>query len=326
MLAMSVLPYACYALFAGVVGYTNCIPQPGTPSYTPTPTHHFRSLFENDSVSGRDRNYSHGTRMDYAQIMEDGNAWGLSYTQNIYTPETHTHHNVPGEHPYCGYMALGAAYLMRGENFGCVTEFQVGVTGRPSLAGKAQNALHEIAKMDKWYGWKDQIPAEPTFQLTSRQEWRLSFLETSVSDGVQTDAVFFLRESVGTFDISGGGGFSWRIGHNLPESSMLTGNRAGVYGLNLIRKPAYKREDCSYFFVLEGSVNYVARDLTVDGGVFRDFERTCRRTPWQPEARAGIGLIYQGVEYYVGTSVRGRTYKTQDENSVIGEFSVAWHW
>lgn len=323
---MSVLPYAVYALCAGAAGYWNDIPQPGSLAYTPSPVHHFRGLYENDVIFGQDRNYTHGTRLDYAEVMRNGNAWGLSIMQNIYTPETHTKHRVEGEHPYCGYLAFGAAYMKRGVNFGCSTEAQFGTTGRPSLAGQFQNGLHDTFGMKTWDGWDDQIPFEMTFQLTSRQEWRVRRWEKSPVMGWQTDGSVYLQEAVGTFNVSGGVGMTYRFGRNLPNSSRVTGNRAAVFGLDVLEKPDYNRSASSYFIAFEGLLNYVAHDLTVDGGVFHDFERSCARMPWQPEARLGACVIYHGIEYYVGGLVRGRTYKTQSERSLIGVFSIAWHW
>lgn len=323
---MSVLPYAVYALCAGVAGYYNPIAPPGAPGYTSMPKHHFRGIFENDSIAGHDCNYTHGTRLDYAQVMPNGHAWGLSLTQNIYTPKTHTKHRVEGEHPYCGYLAVGAGYLWRSRDFGCSTEFQLGTTGRPSLAGQVQNGLHDMFNMERWDGWGDQIPAELTLQLTSRQDWRVRALERNSADAWQSDSSFYLRESLGTFNVSGGVGGTFRFGQNLPPYAQVTGNSPAVFGVSTLLKPDYDPARISYFMVLEGSLNYVAHDLTVDGGVFRDFRRTCARTPWQPEARAGVCVIWHGVEYNVGVLVRGRTYKTQNENSVTGAFSLSWHW
>lgn len=323
---MSLLPYAVYALCAGGAGYWNGIAQPGEPGYTPAPTHHFRGLFENDVVSGQDCNYTHGTRFDYAHVMRNGDAWGLSLTQNIYTPETHSKSRVRQQHPYCGYLAVGGAYLLRGRHFGMSSELQFGTTGSPSLSGQMQNGLHEIFKMDTWDGWHDQIPPEVTFQLTSRQDLRVAWLERSPIPGLESDGIFFVRESVGTFNISSGAGLTFRIGRNLPPSAQLTGNSAAVFGIGAIEKPDYRRDAPSYFLAMEGMVNYVARDLTVDGGAFRHYTRTCSRTPWQPEGRVGACVVYHGIEYYAGVMMRGRTYKTQSKDSVLGTFSITWHW
>ena len=71
---------------------------------------------------------------------------------------------------------------------------------------------------------------------------------------------------------------------------------------------------------------YVARDMTIDGGVFHHFARTCGRTPWQVQGQLGAGVAYKGIDYYAGVLVHSRTYRTQDKNSLMGVFSLTWNW
>lgn len=323
---MGMLPFAVYAAAAATAGYFNPIAQPGEPGYSPEPKNYLRSMFENDSPSGRDRNYTHGSRTDYARLMSNGHAWGLSLTQNMYTPETHTDGSVPGEHPYCGYMALGAGFMWRGEELGWAAELQVGTTGKASLAGRFQNALHDTMHIEKWEGWDDQVPAEATVQLSLRQEWAPPALTIVCDDDWQMETRLVLREAVGTVRISGGGGVAMRVGRNLPPTSESVVNQPTYYGIGLIRKPNYDPAKSSYFLTFEAYVDYVARDITVDGGVFHHFERTCARTPWQTEFRLGAGVRHEGIDYYAGLLLLGRTYKTQDENSLLGTFAISWTW
>lgn len=322
---MGMLPFAAYAVCAGVAGYLNPIAQPGEPGYTPAPKNHLRFMYENDSPSGRDRNYTHGTRVDYARSLESGHAWGLSLVQNMYTPEVHTHHNVPGQHPYCGYMALGGAFLWRGEQFGCGTELQVGTTGNASCAGRFQNVLHDAFDMPKWEGWRDQVPGEATMELTSRQEWALPSLQRTIW-GWETDSRFVLRESVGSVRISGGAGLAFRVGRNLPPTTQSVGNAPTNFGIGLIRKPNYNPNATAYYIAVEFYTDYVARDISIDGGIFHHFERTCTRSPWQMEGRFGVGVAHRGIDYYAGLLVLSRTYETQEESSLLGTFSISWNW
>lgn len=326
LLCMGMLPFVAYAAAAGVAGWLNPIPQPGEPGYAPEPANYLRLMFENDSPSGRDRNYTHGSRTDYARLMSNGDAWGLSLTQNIYTPENHWFSALPGEHPYCGYLALGGAYLWRGSEFGMGAEFQVGTTGKPSCAGNFQNTLHKMAAMPSWDGWHDQVPSEVTLQLTLRQEWAIPGLQTRLPDDWQMDARAVLRESAGTVRMGGGGGMALRVGRNLPPTQQSVGNSPTGFALGLIRQPGYDPAATSYFLALEMYMDYVARDISVDGGVFHHFDRTCARTPWQGEIRAGVGVSHEGIDYYAGMLLQTRTYKTQDENSLLGTFSISWHW
>ena len=324
-MGMSVIPWAVMAGGSLLAGHYNPIAQPGEPGYTTMPQHHLRVLFENDSAFGNDGNYSHGTRIDYAQSLANGDAWGISLVQDIYTPETHTDGAVPNEQPYAGYMAVGAAYLLRGEDFGTSVELQVGTTGNPSLARYSQNGLHEACGMQTWDGWGDQVPSEVTVQLTSRQDFRIPWLEFDCGNGWTTDATFFTREEVGTAFIRGGAGLSFRYGVNLPSSMQSTGNNAATYGLGLLEKPHYKPQDISYFLVGSIYAMYVARDISIDGGVFRHFEKTCSRKPWQMEARLGVGVSYRGIDYFAGAVYHSPRYRTQKSESMYGTFSGTWH-
>lgn len=323
---MSMIPWAVMAGASWLAGTYNPIPQPGEPGYTTLPQNHLRIMFENDSAFGNDGNYSHGTRIDYAQGLENGDAWGISLVQNIYTPETHRRYDLQGEHPYAGYLAVGAAYLLRGEDFGSAFELQVGTTGNASFARYAQNGLHEALGMETWDGWTDQVPAEATVQLSMRQDFRLPWLEFDCGNGWMTDAVLFTREEVGTAFIRGGAGLSFRYGVNLPPSMQVNGNGAANYGLGLLEKSAYRRDEISYFLVASVYAEYVARDISIDGGVFHHFEKTCSRQPWQMEAQLGVGVSYGGIDYFAGGVYHSPTYSNQKTESMYGTFCATWHW
>lgn len=321
----AITPWAIMAGGSLLANYFNPIPQPGQEGYTPTPTHHLRVMFENDLAFGHDRNYTHGTRIDYAREMPSGNAWGISLMQNIHTPEHHTDGAVPGEHPYIGYLMLGGAYMQRGEDFGSVFEFQVGASGNASGARHTQNEFHKFFGLETWDGWGDQVPSEILFQLSMRQDFRVSALEFEGTNGWKSDATFFLREDIGTAYIRGGAGISFRYGVNLPPSMQVTGSRGGNYGLGLLKKPEYRRDELSYFVVASLYAEYTARDITADGGVFHDFETGVSSQPWQLQAQLGVGVSYQGIDYYAGGVLQSSTYR-DGETTYYGTFSVTWHW
>ena len=321
---MGLLPAVVYAALAGVAGYTNPIQQQQQTVCTDMPKNHLRGVFQNDSISGEDSNFSHGTRIDYTREVSEKHAWALTLTQNMYTPEEHTFGNVSEQHPYCGYLALGGGYLYRGAKFGCGTEMQVGTTGKASLAGKTQNAVHDLLGMEKWRGWDDQVKSEVTVQLTSRQEWLVK--ERTLRHGWESEARVYIRESLGTFNISGGAGILYRLGYNLPPSMTTNEIDTGNFSVSLLRKPGYDRNKISYFLLAGVYSEYVARDMTIDGGVFHHFDRTCGRTPWQVQGQLGVGVSCRGIDYYVGMLLHSRSYRTQDKNSLMGVFALTWNW
>lgn len=321
---MSLIPWMMMAAASAAVDQLRDEPQQGMDA----PRHHFRWMMENDSAVMDDRNYTHGTRFDYLHDLakNPNHALGVSLTQNIFTPQKHTDGNVPGQHPYAGYLALGVAHLYRGEDVGNVVEFQLGTTGKPSGAREMQDAIHKLCGLRRWHGWNDQIRSEVTFQLSAQQDFRLPWVETNFSNGLQTDGVFYTREEVGTVSIAGGAGVNLRIGYNLPCAMQMTRNLSATFGSGTIRKPGYNPDEPSYFLVGGVSVDYVARDLFIDGGVFHDFDRTCRLSPWQVEGRLGLGVRRKNVDYYGGVFVRSRGYRTQNDNTAMGTFSMTFNW
>ncbi len=322
---MSLLWITGAALSAAAM-YTNPLPQVGEAGYRPRPVHHFRINAENDSAFGEDGNYTSGVRLDYTRSLDSGNAWGVSLTQNIYTPEAHSRGNIPNQQGYAGHLALGVGYLMRGQDVGCSTELQLGTTGYPSLARYTQNGLHEACDMQTWDGWPAQVPSEATVQLTSRQDYRLRFAEYTSASGWQTDALLYTREDIGTMMLSAGAGAVFRIGFNLPNAIDIVGNQRAAFGISTIERSTYRRDAFSCFLVGSFYISYVARDFAIDGGVFHANEETCSRVPWQTEWRMGLGASYQGIDYFMGVLMYSHRYRTQGWDGRVGTFSVTWNW
>ncbi len=324
---MSLLPWVTYAATAAVVGCANPIAQPGEPGYRPNPQHHLRVMFENDSFIGEDNGYTHGSRLDYAQgIGNEGWAWGLSLTQNIYTPDHMTRGNVMNEHPYAGNLAVGGALLHRAENVGLAAELQLGTTGKFSLAENAQHLIHAVGKMEQWEGWNAQVPTEVTAQLTLRQDWRLPFMEQRIGSCCETDGIFFTREQLGTVKLGGAAGVTLRFGRNLPNAMQVNGSEAANFGMGLLTKPGYRPDKLSWFVYAQGQVRYVARDAMMEGGVFHHYDSPCSRQPWIAELQVGSAVSYQGIDYYLGFVWSSRTYEHEAKNPMYGTCGVTWHW
>ncbi len=290
------------------------------------PEHYLRFTIENDVYFSEDKDYTNGVRIDYAQAIDEESFWGLSLTQNIYTPYTNASYTLEGEHPYAGYLALGAAYMTVGETFGTSTEFQIGTTGYPSGAHDVQRLIHGATGLFQWRGWDTQVPAEVTFQLSSRQDYNIGWLELDAADGLQSDSMIYAREELGTFAVRAGVGYIVRLGYNLPPTLRQLGNRSANFGVSSLAKQYYDASKSSYFFVASILGEYVGHDLSIDGGVFRDFKSTTESEPWQAEVQLGAALVHKGVSYYVGATYNSKRYTTQFTNNFQGVVSVTFSW
>ncbi len=326
MSIMSFLPFLALGVAAVVPELTNPLPQVGDADFNAQPAHNMRFTLDNDVFCGHDQDYTNGLRFDFAKRMDSGNYWGLSLVQDIYTPQVNRPHTRPGDHPYAGYLALGAAYITTGDRVGTSTEFQLGMTGRGSLAEQAQDMIHGIGDMEKWMGWDDQIPSEVTMQLSSRQDWNIACMDCTHQSGWQQDAMMFTQQELGTVSIAAQAGFTYRLGTNLPARMRNMSSGSTNFGVITLNKKDYDATRSSYFMVSSLSLEYVARDLFIDGGAFHDFDSTCSRVPWIVEAQLGFGVVYHSIDYYFGFVYRSDSYKTQDTPTLYGTFSVGWNW
>ncbi len=320
------LPWISYAAAVALAGYTNPIPQVGYIHPGQCGNQHLRVILENDSFIGEDNGYTHGTRVDYARDFGSGWAGGLSLTQNIYTPDHKADFNVPREHPYAGYLAVGGALMHRSECAGFSAELQLGTTGKPSLAENSQHAVHALGGFEQWPGWADQVPAEPTLQLTLRQDWRIPCLERRIGNRYETDGTFFTREQLGTVNLGGAAGLTFRFGQNLPDSMQVNGSVAANFGLGFLEKPNYDPAALSWFLYAQGQVRFVGRDMFIDGGVFHSYDSPCSRKPWIAELQVGAAASYEGIDYILGIVCSSRTYRGEDKNPMYGTCAITWHW
>ncbi len=286
----------------------------------------FRLVLENDVFFSEDNNYTNGIRLDYTHRLSTGDYWAFTLRQDIYTPYTNNSYVHPGEHPYAGYLALGTGYIMTGESFGLNVELQLGVTGDLSLAEDSQRVIHGIGQLFQWQGWEHQVPAEFTMQLSSSQEIDLAFMEWEGDSGWQSDGMLFVQEELGTVSMRAGMGITMRVGINLPPYQRRVGNYNASFGLSSLIKPDFDPEKLSLFFLANVSGYYVARDFSLDGGVFRYFEHDVNRTPWQMEVQVGVGGQYDKVDFFFGATIQSERFDRQGGSEVHGVLSVGWAW
>lgn len=147
---------------------------------------------ENDAFVGRDKHYTNGIRVEGTgcgpsfpwdpALLRLGRAWfdheasagGFVIGNNIYTPLTYSSTGLdPSDRPYAGWLYAGLLRsYWRGRNR-YDFEFDVGVTGRPSLSGELQAAFHRLLGVPRFEHWHNQIPAAPVVRLSLAAELEL---------------------------------------------------------------------------------------------------------------------------------------------------------
>lgn len=224
---------------------------------------------DNDAylAQGSDRYYTnglflyfrHALQTDTAKANLFGKVLGFEIGQKMYNAQSAF---VPAafyvDRPFAGYLYLGGnlQYLYKNES-ALKLGLQIGVTGPAALGRQAQEFIHHLFGFYKPQGWQYQIRNNLGVNLSAGYD-RLFFRKGWF------DVAGNAYGNLGTTFTGAGAGLTLRFGefnplyHSVSTSSLVAKNRSV--------KEAHPRE---FFFYLKPTLNYVAFDATVQGGLFQ---------------------------------------------------------
>ncbi len=131
---------------------------------------------ENDFFTGTDRYFTNGTSLGLLFSRPVSGltnrilpgiptfrpvAYGITLTQNIYTPRRlQPTEFLPHDRPYAGtlLLALSQYSLSRNNRFSFYSEFSGGVVGHQSQANDVQRIFHRLINDELPQGWQNQVP------------------------------------------------------------------------------------------------------------------------------------------------------------------------
>jgi lipid A 3-O-deacylase len=289
---------------------------------------------ENDVLARSDRFYSNGVRIEhsgeygacsqlaYALGFPDGarNRYvcGGLLAQNIYTPS----HIVPyvdelpfpdpDDRPYAGWLQTGL--LLQHINAAqtptassrLTLQATLGVTGPASLAAETQRGFHSVLNHIAGrivahlpIGWEQQLPTEPTFQLSALREQPLLW-------SPYVDATWSAGAMLGTVLVNANVGATVRVGvlarpfglaPIMPsifqaEQAQLTTEGQAVAASSSAGKPERIWE--AYLFA-RAQGRLVGRNLFLDGTLFRS-SLSVRKTPFVADSECGAAVHFGGFQ------------------------------
>lgn len=350
MLLTSVLAAACIWIGRAQAGSVPFAAFPGQSSLdlsasAPQERASFGIQLDNDLFVGSDCNYTNGIRFAYLSESTPvtgssfwdwqafgmdrtpalRNQWALTLTQLMFTPENKSNMPLYGEHPYAGYLGLGFGNLVKNEDRANSLEFQIGVTGKCSLADDAQYTVHHFWEMDQWPGWQYQIPSEVVFEMYFKRFYRISGLEYKHPSGFATDGYGYWNVDAGTVYVRAGGGAAYRFGYNLPNDSPT---EYSLNGANFQTSPFVRNErsisDWSVYGTAALGVQGVAYNAFLDGPVFHNFPKYVTKYPVVGNASLGVGMRYKSFEGFFGYQWVTKEYSTQKGIHCIGTIELRY--
>lgn len=246
--------------------------------------------------------------------------WGLQAGQNIYTPESLDPIPNPKDRPYAGWAYVGASFGSYSRGEANTLEVQLGVVGPSSGSAWAQNNFHDLIRAARFGGWDNQLEDEVAFVVLGERKWAPKVLWTADKDAPsawafdETDHVGF---ALGTVQVSGSVGRTYRFGHGLDSDSGPPRIRPAPSGSAFIDP----QENWSlYAFAgVEGRV--VARDIFLDGNTFQSSPSVGRHwLTW--EGNAGAAYRWRGIRLGYTYVWRGEEFYGQRGPQKFGSWSV----
>lgn len=292
---------------------------------------------ENDKYfAGTDQHYTNGLKLSLlssdlrghlkfldALAGDNPRKLGLSFGQNIYTPEdTQTTAYIPNDRPYAAWLYLGASfqvYRPAAETGGTdrldVFEVTAGVVGPAALGREFQNGFHDIINVAHAEGWDNQLENEPGLNLVYERKYRFATADARKSWGA--DFIPHAGVSLGNVFTYANTGFEVRAGYALPAD----------FGSNLIRATgdsnAHRRAPFSIFLFGAVDGRAVARDITLDGNTFKD-SHSIDKKPFVADLYAGIGIGGRCWQLTYAQAYRTIEFEGQDDRSVFGSISLSF--
>jgi hypothetical protein len=242
---------------------------------------------DNDLFGGTDQFYTAGWQFswrspDYAPprmirwltdlgllLLPNGTPrWGLSFGQQIFTPEDTLLTNPdPNDRPYAAYL-YGALTVSSytDTTYGAI-ELQLGVVGPSALGEQVQNNLHDFLRIDRAYGWDYQLKDEPAFNLGYTRLWRYNYrFNRADPEGLQYGIVPGISGAIGNVDAYASAGFMVRFGRNLDADFGPPRIRPSLAGSGYFDP---RGQSGWYVFAgVEGRA--IAHDIFLDGNTWRE--------------------------------------------------------
>jgi hypothetical protein len=246
---------------------------------------------------------------------------GLSFGQNIYTPEdTTATAYLPNDRPYAAWLYLGVAvHVLHPKTPDDLAdrldifEINLGVVGPSALGEDVQNGFHDFIGVPRALGWGNQIHDEPGLNLIYERRYR--FATEGARTGWGADTIPHLGFSLGNVFTYANAGAEFRAGWRLPPD----------FGSNLIRPSGDTNPDrrprfgAFLFAAFDGRA--VARDITLDGNSFRS-SPDIRKEPFVADLYAGLGFSFPRLQLRYAQAYRTKEFKGQDDRQVFGSLSA----
>ncbi|MEM9939756.1 MAG: lipid A deacylase LpxR family protein [Pseudomonadota bacterium] len=293
---------------------------------------------ENDLFGGTDRNYSNGLRIERVTPANEVTPvldWianripildldrtelrqGFALSHMIFTPEDITLETPdPADRPYAGWLYFSGTVVATTGNTQDILQTNIGIVG-PSAGGKfVQENWHELINAIEPRGWESQLKDEFGLEITAQRMRR--FDGPLLPLGLESDYGVHGGVTLGNVRTYASLGATARVGFDLGADFGPPRIRPALAGAGTFRPD---QELGGYLFAgFEG--RGVARDMFLDGNLWRDGPRVEDRRDWVGDAQFGVALYRGDVQVAFTYVHRTEEFKAQAGPQRFGAVSIS---
>ncbi|MEM6535561.1 MAG: lipid A deacylase LpxR family protein [Pseudomonadota bacterium] len=293
---------------------------------------------ENDLFGGTDRNYSNGLRLEYvrpANKVTPALAWvadripyidldrtelrqGFALSQTIFTPEEiDLVIPDPEDRPYAGWLYLSGTAVATTGNTQDVLQANIGIVG-PSAGGQfVQENWHKLIGAAEPNGWDSQLKDEFGLEIIAQRMVKQDEIELPF--GLEADSALHGGVTLGNVRTYAALGTMARVGFDLDADFGPPRIRPALAGAGVF-SPG--QTFGGYVFAgLEGRA--IARDMFLDGNLWRDGPSVTDRSDFVGDLQAGIALHAGDVQVAFTFVHRTQEFKRQDGPQRFGAVSIS---
>lgn len=294
---------------------------------------------ENDLFGGTDRNYSNGLRIERVTPANEVTPvldWvanripildlnrtelrqGFALSHTIFTPEDITLENPdPEDRPYAGWLYFSSTVVATTGNTQDILQANIGIVG-PSAGGKfVQENWHELISAIEPRGWDTQLKDEFGLEITAQRMRRFDGPDLPL--GLESDYGVHGGVTLGNVRTYASVGATARIGFDLDADFGPPRIRPALAGAGTFRPD---QELGGYIFAgFEG--RGVARDMFLDGNLWRDGPRVTDRRDWVGDMQFGVALYRGDVQLAFTYVHRTEEFKAQAGPQRFGAVSISF--
>ena len=242
----------------------------------------------------------------------------VGFGQALFTPtDREASALLTEDRPYAAALLLSLGYNARSGDRLRTSHFRFGIVGPSALGEQTQNGWHKIWGIDQFRGWDNQLRDEPVFQLLHERMRRWA---PPPADALSWDAISHWGASLGNLLTYANAGVEFRLGSRLPDDFGSDPLRpAGENTAPLRRTPP---DEWSWHVFASVDVRAVARNITLDGNLWKDSHSVHKRT-FVADFGRGLAVTYGPWKLALAHYNRTREFDGQRARPAFGSITIS---